>query len=260
MPLNPAQWHARYIAQALWTQGLRRHLYQQIDLPSVKSILDVGCGTGVLTSELTGLSQATVCGLDINPLNIGYAQKSSPSALFLLGDANDLPFSTDAFDIALCHFVLLWVKDPVRVLAEMTRVTHPGGAVLALAEPDYGGRIDYPAELALIGEWQQSSLRTQGAEPCMGRRLGTLFHQAGLTSVETGVLGGHWNKTRSRAELESEWTVLQSDLEALFSPEQLVSMQVELARLRHLDLEANQRGNRLLFVPTFYAWGRVPVV
>jgi len=78
----------------------------------------------------------------------------------------------------------------------MARITRPGGAVLALAEPDYGGRIDYPIKLAQMGKWQIESLRLQGADPLMGRKLATIFNSAGFDSVETGVLGGQWSPIR----------------------------------------------------------------
>ena len=62
----------------------------------------------------------------------------------------------------------------------MVRVTHPGGFVLALAEPDYGGRIDYPTELSQIGDWQKNALKQQGANPLMGRELRSIFSHAGI--------------------------------------------------------------------------------
>jgi SAM-dependent methyltransferase len=62
-------------------------------------------------------------------------------------DRHTLPFQP-VFDVTFCHFLLLWVSNPEKVVAEMGRVTRPGGSV-RLAEPDYGGRIDYPESLSL---------------------------------------------------------------------------------------------------------------
>jgi hypothetical protein len=122
--------------------------------------------------------------------------------------------------------------------------------VLALAEPDYGGRIDYPPELAELGRLQVASLRQQGAEPELGRRLIGLFTNLGLESVEVGVLGAQWSGAISATEWESEWAVLRSDLGDSLPPSQL-------ERLSQLDALAWQSGVRVLFVPTFYAWGKV---
>ncbi len=147
-----------------------------------------------------------------------------------------------------CHFVLLWLADPRRALNEMRRVAAPGGAVLALAEPDYGGRIDYPEALSRLGTWQSQALEEQGANPRMGRRLAGLFQQAGLVEVESGVLGAQWSQTDSDEDMEMEWQVLRNDLAEAVPPE-------ELEALERLDRQATQAGERVLFVPTFYAWG-----
>ena len=122
-------------------------------------------GTGALLGELQAKSQAEVYGIDINPQYLALVQEqkqaADPGRLFLVqADAHHLPFASASFDLALCHFLLLWVLDPARVLTEMRRTARPGGAVLALAEPDYGGRIDYPPELATLGE-----RRARGAAP-----------------------------------------------------------------------------------------------
>lgn len=256
MHLDPSQWHARYSLQARWTQPLRQYLFAQIHLSGNDKILDVGCGTGVLDPELSALNQSFVVGVDISEANIGYAKTTNPEAVFSLGDAHRLPFPARTFAIALCHFLLLWVEDPSSVLREMVRVTRPGGTVLALAEPDYGGRIDYPPALAVFGEWQQASLRQQGADPFIGRRLGSLFHQSGLVDVETGVLGGQWRRTISKDEFESEWLMRTADLEELYSEKVLDAMQAELTRLRKLEEDSIDQRERLLFIPTFYASGR----
>jgi SAM-dependent methyltransferase len=198
-----------------------------------------------------------VHGLDLNPQYLALAQREKQAAAtgrlaFTLADAHSLPYGPGRYDLAVCHFLLLWVADPVRVLAEMRRVTRPGGAVLALAEPDYLGRIDHPPELARLGELQGEALRRQGADPALGRKLRSLFTAAGLVDIEMGALGGQWRGAPPPEEFESEWAVLRSDLRGTLDPE-------SLDRLQALDARAWLRGERVLFVPTFYAWGRTPV-
>jgi hypothetical protein len=68
--------------------------------------------------------------------------------------------------------------------------------------------------------------------------------------VETGVLGGQWRGTPSAQTWHSEWQVLYADLEARVDLQQL-------RRLQQLDEQASQHGQRVLYVPTFYAWGQV---
>lgn len=243
-------WHSRFSQQASWTRDLRNYLFGRAGLQTARRVLDVGCGTGVLEIELTDRTTARIYGLDIDQKRLAQACHYAPEALFTLANAIYLPFPNGWFDITFCHFLLLWVAQPASVIAEMRRITRAGGFIMALAEPDYGGRIDYPADLELIGQLQLGGLRRQGADPLMGRKLAGIFHQAGLQQVETGLMGGQWKVALSKSDLSLEWSIIQSDLGNSTSQE-------TLERLRAIDAIAWQQGERVLFVPTFYASGRV---
>jgi SAM-dependent methyltransferase len=251
MSLSPAEWHQRFRLQARWTEDLRQHLYPRAGLDRAARVLDVGCGTGALQAELSEESRSQIHGVDLNLSFLAQAAQNNPASQYVAGDAHKLPYASASFDICLCHFLLLWVENPEEVLSEMRRVTRPGGALMALAEPDYGGRIDHPPELAQIGQLQAGSLIQQGAEPEMGRRLAGLFSNFGLQSVETGVLGAQWSGPPLPEELASEWAVIRSDLKDMLSREQL-------EKLQEMEMRAWARRERVLFVPTFYAWGRLP--
>jgi SAM-dependent methyltransferase len=217
-------------------------------------VLDVGCGTGVLTKELSQSSINSTIGLDINTEYINIAVSVAPSAILSLGDAHHMPFKSSVFDYCLCHYLLMWVVDPLSVLLEMKRVTVSNGAVLVLAEPDYGGRIDYPEQLAILNEWQTTALQNQGAHPFMGRKIKAIFHQAGLNDIEVGVIGAQWKNTTPDHELNSEWEIIQSDLGYLSNTSEVVKSSEEI---RKIDLAAWATGERIIYVPTFYAWGKV---
>jgi SAM-dependent methyltransferase len=251
MSLSTREWHDRFSQQARWTQDLRHYLYDRAGIERAARILDVGCGTGILQIELAVIGNASTHGLDINSQFMTQAAHNSPSGRYVLGDAHSMPYVGASFDLSLCHFLLLWVENPAKVLREMRRVTRPGGALLVLAEPDYGGRIDYPPELVTLGKLQAEALSDQGAEPEMGRRLWSLLSGLGLENVETGVLGAQWSDQPQPEELESEWKMIRSDLGNRISRDQLDQWQ-------EMDARAWERGARVLFVPTFYAWGKVP--
>lgn len=250
MALTTAQWHQRFQQQSRWTQDLRNYLYKQIDFSKINQILDVGCGTGALLPELSTHSAGRLYGLDININHLKFAAKISSPTQLVCSDGHEMPFSDSSFDLTLCHFLLLWVQRAAQVLTEMIRVTKPRGYVMALAEPDYGGRIDFPPELSILGDWQQDSLREQGADPKMGRKLRGLFSKSGLKDYETGVLGGQWKGEPAPSELSYEWEVLRSDLYNLL-PEEKIKI------YKDLENSAWEKGERVLFVPTFYAWGQV---
>jgi ubiquinone/menaquinone biosynthesis C-methylase UbiE len=251
MTLNVQQWHTRYQQQARWTKNLRNYLYKKVNIEAAKMILEVGCGTGVLLDELERCTTCIINGLDIDSSVIRLAHEFSPRASLMIGDGHNLPYENNTFDITICHFLLLWVNDPLRVLKEMGRVCHSDGYVLALAEPDYGGRIDYPDRLSRIGEWQIQSLKAQGANPFIGRELRSLFSRAGFVNNQVGILGGQWAENEPVEDFEVEWEVLTSDLE--FHPE----FKKANKNLKSIDRIARESHERILFVPTFYAIGMV---
>ena len=240
------EWHKRFLQQAGWTGDLRGYLFQRAGLPAARRVLEVGCGTGAILADLeTG---AAVHGLDRDALRLAEARRHAPQARLTCADALRLPYAAGIFDITFCHFLLLWVGDPLQALREMKRVTRPGGSLLALAEPDYDARVDKPDELAALGRWQAESLRRQGADPGLGSRLAELFSQAGLRPVETGCLKSDEEHPPGPAERELEWDVLSADLRGLVPPE-------EIQRFKRLDETAWQRGERVLYVPTYWMMG-----
>jgi SAM-dependent methyltransferase len=237
-------WHTRYLQQAAWTRPLREYLFERCGLDGASRVLEVGCGTGAILTEFDKRS-FTAHGIDHNLPRLNEARLHAPQAQLLCGDALSLPYAGQAFDMTCCHFLLLWVGDPLRALREMRRVTRPGGYVLALAEPDYLQRVDRPLALAPLGRLQTESLRRQGADPGLGLRLAGLFHQAGIEIVETGPLKAQSNA----ADGEMEWAVLENDLAGLVTDE-------ELRRWKSIDQRARAQGQRVLFIPTYFAFGR----
>lgn len=245
------EWHRRYAQQAGWTQDIRRYIFAQVNMERARRVIEIGCGTGAILTEVENIVPLGLHGLDIQHQNIRLAQENAPLARLTTGDALDLPYAAASFDVTICHFLLLWVRDPARAIQEMRRVTRPGGYVVALAEPDYGGRIDYPDELVELGKMQTAALQAQGADPLMGRKLSACLGGSGLIGVQVGLLGGFWNKPQSADNLELEWQVLAEDLGEEIAPD-------DLSRLQQVDLAAWRQNQRILYIPTFYGWGQVP--
>jgi SAM-dependent methyltransferase len=243
--------HERYVQQAIWTKENRRRLYAFASINKAERILEVGSGTGVITSELASSGSNGVFGIDIDDEVVVFAHRFDPASKYLVGDGGKLPFDPKTFNAVLCHFLLLWVSEPRKILHEMIRVAAPGGSVIAIAEPDYGGRIDFPAPLGEIGFLQAEALMTKGADIQIGRKLRSLFEGSGLGGVIVGVLGGEWKEFYLPDSFENEWDTIERDLAGDMPAK-------ELSRYRELDKQASLRGERILYVPTFYAYGRVP--
>ena len=247
MNAEPSFWHTRFRQQVGWTAALRRHIFREIQLSPDDSLLEVGCGSGALLEALKNNGYTHLAGLDKDLSRLELVNKSfSP----ICGVGLRLPFPSQTFKTSLCHFYLLWVKDPLNALLEMKRVTRPGGWLIALAEPDYGQRIDKPDALVPLGKLQTQALIRQGADPTIGARLHLLFSRIGLTNIQSGVLTPQESQTITPADFKLEWQVIQSDLAGFISEE-------ELARYKQLDQQAWQSGTRVMHVPVHFAYGQV---
>ena len=239
-------WHRRYLQQARWTRELREYLFEQTGGSEASRILEVGCGTGAILSEVPYPS--SLHGLDIDPAALTQCHIHVPSAALVQGNALQLPYRDQWFDIVYCHFLLLWVHDPLQALMEMKRVSKSRAHILAFAEPDYTARVDEPSEMVPLGQWQAESLLRQGSDPGLGARLADLFFRAGIELVETGTIQGA-GREPSQDEWEIEWSVIESDLAGRIPSE-------DIHRMKYLDQQARARGERVLYVPTYFAWGR----
>jgi len=254
--MDISHWHSRYQQQAGWTSQVRDYLFHKASHSGINRSLDVGCGTGVLLKEFGERGIFECYGVDISPESLSYAKTFCPQAQLVQADAHTLPFSNCFFDLTVCHFLLLWTVDPLRVVSEMTRVTRPGGHIFVLAEPDYGGRMDFPASQSELARWQIESLKQQGADPYIGRRLIHLFKSNGLSTMG-GIVGAQWSKESLQDQRGSsglEWEVIKSDLDKLeppLPPEQITRFQREYE-------QAHDAGEKFLFIPTVYAWSQVP--
>jgi ubiquinone/menaquinone biosynthesis C-methylase UbiE len=98
-------------------------------LPVKGKILDVACGTG-LASEPFAKEGAHLTGIDATEEMLKFAAGRVPGGTFLKGTAEKLPFEDNKFDATICAQAIHWM-DRERAVAEMIRVTKPGG-VLAI--------------------------------------------------------------------------------------------------------------------------------
>jgi ubiquinone/menaquinone biosynthesis C-methylase UbiE len=100
-------------------------------------ILDAGCGFGAVTIELAKrFPRAEIQAVDLGRPLLNLAEKDAQTAgvadriSFGLGDVHQLDFEDHAFDLTVNTFMLHVVEHPVRMLAEIERVTGPGGRIL----------------------------------------------------------------------------------------------------------------------------------
>jgi ubiquinone/menaquinone biosynthesis C-methylase UbiE len=217
---------------------------------SGSKVLEVGCGTGVILNDIRHKTNCVAFGIDIDFSSLLFAQTTSQDPRLALADAHVLPFPDQCFDVTICHYFLLWVRDKNLTLREMIRVTRKGGTVIAFAEPDHRSRIDYPANLEEIGRLQNLSLINQGADISAGRKLAQLFSSNGLSNIIYGVYANQISEDLDLTAHRFEWIYLKDDLQPWLEPAQIEEL---MERDRHAWLE----GQRVLYIPTFWAIGWV---
>lgn len=121
-------------------------------LPSSGSLLDVACGTGIVTVRLA--AARPVLGIDRSPGMLSVAAGRLPGRV-LLGDAARLPVGSGAFDAVLMVWLLHLLADPLPVLAEAARVVGPGGRVITTVDKS-AAMFAEPSDVATVtAPWRQ---------------------------------------------------------------------------------------------------------
>ena len=152
--------YERYMG--VWSGLAGRVFLDWLSMPPNGRWIDIGCGNGAFTELIVqSTAPSNVQGIDPSDAQISFARSRSgvESAHFQSGDAMALPFPDRSFDAAVMALVLFFVPTPSRGVAEMARVTVPGGTIAAYAWDIHGG--GFPSEPIWIG------LRDMGIAPAL---------------------------------------------------------------------------------------------
>jgi ubiquinone/menaquinone biosynthesis C-methylase UbiE len=127
-----------YLAERLETRGsdprqqrLWRDFLSRLPALGGGRVLEVGCGTGLVTQQIAGLpGVAETTGIDPSSGLVEYARRRLPHARFEVADGRDLPFDNETFDAVVFATTLCHIPEPDRALAEAHRVLRPKGCLL----------------------------------------------------------------------------------------------------------------------------------
>jgi SAM-dependent methyltransferase len=174
-----------------WSRLLARAFVEWLDPPSAAHWLDVGCGTGALTSTICDLcAPASVLACDPSAAFIEHArgQLSDARASFVVAGDDALPSRDGGFDAVVSGLVLNFLPDAARALASIRDRLRPGGVVAAYV-------WDYADGMELLRVfWEEAVATDPGAAAvsegprfplCEPTALASLFRAAGLSQVET---------------------------------------------------------------------------
>jgi len=186
---------------------LLAHLRAGMDL------LDVGCGPASITADLAErVAPGRVVGLDAAAGALEAARATlrerglSEQVELTCGDIMALPFEDASFDVVHAHQVLQHLADPVGALAEMRRVTRPGG-IVAVRDAVYSAMTWFP-EPAGMEQWRSvymATARANGGEPDAGSRLLSWAREAGFTDVTASASTWCYATPADRAWQSQTW-------------------------------------------------------
>lgn len=112
-------------------------LVRRVVASSPMRVLEVACGTGIVTRHLRAMlpAAATLVATDLNEAMVAYARAAVPGEgiVWQVADAQALPFVGESFDAVVCQFGLMFLPDTARGFGEVHRVLAPGGVLLANA-------------------------------------------------------------------------------------------------------------------------------
>lgn len=164
--------------QAGWLAPARARLLRRVAIARRRCALDLGAGRGAVTGELVRRCGGRVMALDRALKALGQETGSFAGATRVGGDARRLPAADHAFDLVFCQLALMWMAPAAVAVSEIWRVLEPGGVLVAL-EPDYGGMMEYPPDIATRNLWL-AALTRAGADPLIGRKLPALLDERGF--------------------------------------------------------------------------------
>lgn len=177
-------WKTRFEHQLKWNSQFRDFLYKRYNIGSYHRVIDVGCGTGSLLIELCSIVNGELYGSDFDSKMLQKAKSSLKplqkakcyrcSKLKLIeDDICDSNLPSEFFDICFTNLIFLWIENIEDAFHHLHRILKKDGLLFILAEPDYGGMIEYPetgVKSSLI-----DNLTKLGADPLIGRKLSKYF-------------------------------------------------------------------------------------
>lgn len=173
-----------------WSRRIAPHFLDWLSIPGQANWIDIGCGTGVLSSTiLAKCMPSSVVGIDPSEFFVKAARGLVSDLRFRCeqGHGEALSFEDGEFSVAVSGLVLNFVGDKNKAVAEMKRVVRPGGSV-ALYVWDYAGHMQimrhfFDAASDLDDRAQEFDDGVK-APICRPGPLSSLFKEAGLADIE----------------------------------------------------------------------------
>ncbi|CAM3370981.1 methyltransferase domain-containing protein [Corallococcus soli] len=201
-----------------------RAMLRRTGLKAGDRALDAGCGPGgiaELMAERVG-EQGHVTGVDVHAGRVAEAQERSrhrPQLTFLQADVRATGLPADTFDYVWSQYVFEYLPDRQAALAELLRVTRPGGRVV-VSDIDGLGFQNWPFPEHLRQGTQRilEALEARGFDLYVGRKMFSDFRRAGLKDVRVHLMPFYLAPGAAEARLLKDWETRFEALAPVASP------------------------------------------
>ena len=227
----------RLYRQASHLLKIERDFWSTLPLESIQQVLDIGCGSGIVTRKLAEhVYPASVVGVDISQSLLDMGQRAysamassgaqsdsgnsdsgnsnsdgsgAPNVEFQLGNIYDLNFPDNSFDMVYSRLLFQHLNEPMKALKSVARILRPGGFVCIIdIDNDWSSMYPQPKSAAALRQAVRERQQSQGGDPCIGRKLGSYLKSSGFSQVKTSVMlvdSDQLGLCNSERELSFDW-------------------------------------------------------
>lgn len=218
--LNTKNEIARLEAQVdlFWEKELA--LYKMIGLKDGISIVECGCGTGIVGKKLLqAFPECKITAFDIDPILVETAKNNAQSLGLENYEVFELPInesglSSNTYDFAIVRLVLEHLSDPIDAMQEVFRILKPNGrAVFIDNDFDFHLRT-YPdiPELKDLYDAYCRARKRDGGNPKIGRELPNLLKRSGFSNIDMQIITAHSSIVGDSIFLKSEGSGIPAKL------------------------------------------------
>jgi ubiquinone/menaquinone biosynthesis C-methylase UbiE len=177
--------YERYMGR--WSRMVGEEFLAWLDAPKGARWLDVGCGNGAFTEKLIArCAPIAVAAIDPSEGQLAFARTRPGTEIvdFQKAGAQELPFPSGSFDVAVMALVISFVPDPPSAVIEMARVVRPGGTLAAYMWDFPAGGVPLQPLIEAMKSLGIDAPMPPNTEASRSDVLQTLWEGAGLESIE----------------------------------------------------------------------------
>jgi ubiquinone/menaquinone biosynthesis C-methylase UbiE/acyl carrier protein len=204
--------------ELFWKQELS--IYKTIGLKDGMSIVECGCGTGIVGRNLIqAFPNCQITAFDIDPFLVETARENAEQWELSNYEVHersilDTGLPSGTYDVAIARLVLEHLSTPVDAIKEISRILKPGGkAIFVDNDFEYHMRT-YPdiPELKDLYDAYCQARQDDGGRPKIGRELPTLLHSSGFSDIDLHIVGAHSGVLGDSMFLKSEGSGIPAKL------------------------------------------------